>query len=377
MDALPLPQVETLLRLVTENAPDHAFMLIDLHGRVTWWSKGAENVFGYTAAQIVGEPAAILFAPDDKAAGLPDYEILVAKADGPAEDDRWMRRRDGSLFWANGIMVAVRDEMGEPIAFGKILRNRTDVKEQLETLRNEARDAHAAGRRKDIFLGMVSHELRNPLAPIANAVAIVRGSLREMTHEVAFSLGAIERQLHVLERLVHDLTEHTRITSGKVELRMERVVMQRLLREVVDDLMPRAQGRRQKLELLAPEGEIVVNGDRDRLHQVFTNLVVNSLKYTPEGGNIWVKANTEGEEALMKVGDDGIGIPTEMQPRIFELFTQVDSARHASQGGLGIGLSLVKDLVAMHGGSVQVRSDGTGKGSEFMVRIPLAAMGRA
>ena len=377
MDALPLPQVETLLRLVTENAPDHAFMLIDLHGRVTWWSKGAENVFGYTAAQIVGEPAAILFAPDDKAAGLPDYEILVAKADGPAEDDRWMRRRDGSLFWANGIMVAVRDEMGEPIAFGKILRNRTDMKEQLETLRNEARDAHAAARRKDIFLGMVSHELRNPLAPIANAVAIVRGSLREMTHEVAFSLGAIERQLHVLERLVHDLTEHTRITSGKVELRMERVVMQRLLREVVDDLMPRAQGRRQKLELLAPEGEIVVNGDRDRLHQVFTNLVVNSLKYTPEGGNIWVKANTEGEEALMKVGDDGIGIPTEMQPRIFELFTQVDSARHASQGGLGIGLSLVKDLVAMHGGSVQVRSDGTGKGSEFMVRIPLAAMGRA
>ena len=373
MDALPKPQVEALLHRVTEEAIDHAFMLLDRSGRVAWWSKGAQRIFGYTPEEILGQPSEMLFEPDDKAAGMPDYEILVATMDGPAEDDRWMRRRDGSLFWANGIMVAVKDEHGETLAFGKILRNRTDMKEQLETLRNAALDAHLAARRKDIFVGMISHELRNPLAPIANAAAILRASVPQPTHEVAFALGAIERQLQVLERLVRDLTEHTRMTTGKMDLRLEPIVIQRLLREVMDDLLPRARGRGQHLELLATEGDIVVSGDRDRLHQVFTNLVVNSLKYTPESGHVWVKAMTEGEEALIKVTDDGIGIPTEMQSQIFELFTQVDSSRKASQGGLGIGLALVKELVTLHGGSVQVKSEGPGKGSEFMVRMPLIA----
>ena len=377
MEALPTPQVETLLRLVAEQALDHAFMLIDRGGRVIWWSKGAENIFGHTAEQIVGRPAAVLFAPDDKASGIPDYEVEVAVRDGPSEDDRWMVRRDGSLFWANGIMVALRDEKGETLAFGKILRNRTDLKEQVETLRNAARDAQAAARRKDTFLGIISHELRNPLEPIANAVGIMRATMGDMTHEVAYALGAIERQLHVLERLVRDLMEHTRIASGKADLRLEPIVLQAVLREIVADLGPRARTRRQELEFLAAEGDIVVEGDRDRLHQVFTNLVVNSLKYTPEGGHVWVKASTEGEEALVKVGDDGIGIPTEMQPRIFELFTQVEASRPAAQGGLGIGLSLVKNLVTLHGGTVQVRSDGVGKGSEFMVRLPLLRKGPA
>jgi two-component system CheB/CheR fusion protein len=377
MDSVSPGQVEHMLRQLAEQALDHAFMLLDPQGRVLWWSRGAERIFGYAPGEIVGKDSRILFAPGDQEAGVPDYEQLVASSDGPAEDDRWMLRRDGSRFWANGIMAALRDDAGKVIAFGKILRNRTDLKEQLETLRNAASEAQAAARRQDIFLGMLSHELRNPLAPIANAVAILRSATGEMSHEVAYAIGAIERQRHMLERLVNDLLEHTRVTSGKVDLRLERVVLQELLAAVTRDLASRAQSRGQSLELLAPAGDIVVNADRDRLHQVFTNLVVNSIKYTPEGGHIWIKASSEGDDALVKVTDDGIGIPTEMQPRIFELFTQVESARGSSQGGLGLGLAIVKDLVALHGGSVQVRSEGPGKGSEFSVRMPLVAQGPA
>jgi two-component system CheB/CheR fusion protein len=143
----------------------------------------------------------------------------------------------------------------------------------------------------------------------------------------------------------------------------------------VDDVRELIRQRRHEVEVVAPEGAVTVEGDRDRLHQVVVNLLVNAAKYTPEGGNIWVKVTTEGEEAVLKVGDNGVGIPTEMLPRIFDLFTQVESTRGASRGGLGIGLALVKNLVALHGGSVQVRSDGVGKGSEFAVRLPLRQPG--
>ena len=377
MDGPAQRDIGRLLYLLTEQASDHAFLMLDLQGRVTWWSKGAEEIFGHTPEQILGKPSGVLFAPDDQAARVPEWEVDVANRDGPAEDDRWMVRRDGSRFWANGILVAIRDDDGRTLGYGKILRNRTDVKEQLDTLRNRAREAQAEARRRDVFLGMLSHELRNPLGPIGNAVAIVRAATKELAPETSFALNVIERQMHLLERLVQDLMEHTRVGSGKVDLRLEPIVLQELLGQVVADHRDRARARHQQLELIATEGAILVNGDRDRLRQVMTNLVVNALKYTPEHGHIWVKANTEGDETLIKVEDDGIGIPTDMLPRIFELFTQVENSRAESQGGLGLGLPLVKELVSMHGGTVQVRSDGPGKGSEFCVRLPLLAKGGA
>ena len=372
MDGTSHREIERLLLLLTQQAPDHAFMMIDVQGRVAWWSKGAEHIFGHTAEQIIGKPAEVLFAPDDQAARVPEWEIQVALRDGPAEDDRWMMRRDGSRFWANGILVAIRGEDGQTLAYGKVLRNRTDVKEQLDALRNLAREAQADARRRDVFLGMLSHELRNPLGPIANAVAIVRAASKDLAPEASFALNVIERQMHLLERLVQDLGEHSRVAAGKVDLRLEPVVLQELLGQVVADHRDRARARRQQLELIATEGAILVNADRDRLRQVVTNLVVNALKYTHEDGHIWVKAVTEGDEALLKVEDNGIGIPTEMLPLIFDLFTQVESSRGESQGGLGLGLALVKELVTLHGGTVQVRSDGVGKGSEFTVRLPLS-----
>ena len=375
MEPLSNDEVERRLLLVTRRSNDHAFMLLDPAGRVQWWSDAAETIFGYSSAEIVGRSVDQLFVDEDRATGIPEYERTVSQVDGPAEDDRWMRRKDGSSFWATGILVELRDETGALLGFGKILRNRTDLKEQLESLRNLARELEATGKRKDAFLGVLSHELRNPLAPIANALGIIRAGVPEMTHELSYAVRVIERQMHMLERLVEDLLDLTRVGAGKVDLRLQPITLQELAAECLDDVGELVRQRRHEVELVAPEGAIEVDGDRDRLRQVIVNLLVNAAKYTPEGGHIWVKVNTEGEDAVLKVGDDGVGIPTEMLPRIFDLFTQVETSRSASRGGLGIGLSLVKTLVGLHGGSVQVRSDGTGKGSEFSVRLPLRKPG--
>jgi two-component system CheB/CheR fusion protein len=344
---------------------------MDPGGRVTWWSPGAEHIFGFRADEMVGREASRIFVPEDKDRGLAEHEMAVATDRGSAEDDRWQQRADGSRFWASGAMLSLRDADGSLVGFAKVLRNRTDLKEQLETLRNQGMRLDQEARRKDIFLSTLSHELRNPLAPLANAVQIIRMSLTPTPH-VEYALKVIERQMDLLNRLVDDLLDLTRITTGKVELKRRVVALHEIVERAVEATASLVADRKHRLEVILPPAALMVDVDPDRMTQVFVNLLSNAAKYTPSGGAIWVKATLEGDEVVTRFEDNGVGIPGEMLPRIFDLFTQVEAARSLSQGGLGIGLALVKDLVTLHGGSVQVRSEGTGKGSDFAVRLPLA-----
>jgi two-component system CheB/CheR fusion protein len=357
--------------MLSEQSLEHVVLLFDPTGRITWANPGAERIFGYPAGELPGKQGAELFVPEDLERGLAGHEFEVALRNGIAEDDRWQRRRDGSRFWAVGALVALHDESGRVVALAKVLRDRTDLKEHIETLRNHAIAMDEAARRKDAFLSTLSHELRNPLAPLTNAVQLIRMS-RAGAAELEFPLKVIERQVDLLRRLVDDLLDLTRIGAGKIQLEREPVVVQELLEQSVEDARPLIGERRHAIEVIVPGEPIRIAADRARLHQVFVNLLTNAAKYTPPGGRISLQATLEGNEAVVKVTDNGVGIPTEMQPRIFELFTQVETSRALSRGGLGIGLALVKDLVAMHGGSVQVRSEGAGKGSEFTVRLPAA-----
>jgi signal transduction histidine kinase len=175
----------------------------------------------------------------------------------------------------------------------------------------------------------------------------------------------------VLQRLVDDMLDLSRVGAGKIELQRRVVSLNEILRSAVESTRSAVAAQRHTLDLLLPDGDVFVEGDPDRLHQVFVNLINNAVKYTPAGGRIWVKGTAEPGEAVARVEDSGVGIPHEMLPRIFDLFTQTESTRGMSQGGLGIGLALVKNLVSLHGGSVQAKSDGPGKGSEFTVRLPL------
>jgi two-component system CheB/CheR fusion protein len=363
-------QTQELLRLLLQQARQHALILLDPAGAVVAWFPGAEQVFGYTAAEMVGQSVYRLFTPEDLQLGLADHELEVARRDGTAEDDRWMVRKDGTRLWANGVLVALRNEAGHIAGFGKTLRDRTDVRERLDALENRVAALLKADERKNVFLGTLAHELRNPLAPLVNAVRLL-GLARPGDPDLTYPTKLIERQVEFLRRLVDDLLDVTRIGAGKIDLKKEPVNLADLLSRVTEACRPEADERRQQLALLLPAGAIALEADPARLQQVFTNLLTNAIKYTPEGGRIWVKATVEGNEAVGGVEDTGVGIAPEMLPRIFEMFTQEEESRYRSEGGLGIGLSLVKDLVTLHGGSVQVRSEGKDKGSEFSVRLPL------
>jgi PAS domain S-box-containing protein len=363
---------DELLSLLIRQAREHAIILLDPRGTVVGWLGGSELVFGYTSAEMVGQSIFRLFTPEDLQRGLADHELEVARRNGAAEDDRWMVRKDGSRVWANGVVVSLRDESGRVVGFGKTLRDRTDVRAQVEALENRVAALQKADERKNIFLGTLAHELRNPLAPLVNAVQLLR-LRRPDDPDLTYPVMLIERQVEFLRRLVDDLLDVTRIGAGKIELKKERVRLGELLARVVESCRARAEERRHQMELILPAGAIVVEADPSRLQQVFLNLVTNAVKYTPEGGRVWVKATMEGREAVVDVEDTGLGISPEMLPKIFDLFTQEEESRYRSEGGLGIGLSLVKSLVTLHGGTVQVRSGGKGKGSQFTVRLPLAA----
>ncbi|MCY1036795.1 response regulator [Corallococcus sp. BB11-1] len=228
-------------------------------------------------------------------------------------------------------------------------------------------------RRKDEFLAMLGHELRNPLAAIMTAIGILERKGPVDTKEARMH-GIIQRQTHHLARLVDDLLDVSRITRGKVELRKEPLDLAESFQQVLSILRPRVEGRGLKLEVRLPRAPLWLEGDATRLEQIFTNLLDNAAKYTDQG-TVFVELLQEGvdgtAQAVLKVRDTGVGIPPEKLPGVFDLFSQVDTSLERSRGGLGIGLTLVRTLVRMHGGSVEATSGGYGEGSEFVVRLPL------
>ncbi len=236
------------------------------------------------------------------------------------------------------------------------------LKEQTEALA----DLH---RRKDEFLAMLSHELRSPLAPISNAVHLLR--LRKNEEPLQQKARTIiERQVTQLTRLVDDLMEVSRITTGRVQLRLDRVVVSGIVERAVETARPLMDQRRHELTVSLPTHPIWLNADASRLEQVLVNLLTNAAKYSDECGHIWLTVQEEGHDCVLRVRDTGVGIAPELLPRIFDLFTQAERSLDRSQGGLGIGLALVHRLAEMHGGKVTVIS-ALGQGSEFVVRLPM------
>jgi PAS domain S-box-containing protein len=236
------------LQLFADQAKDIAIVFLDADGDIEWFSHGAERLFGYTADEMVGQPIARLFTPEDVANGLPDLERAIAAHDGTSEDDRWMQRKDGSRLWASGAVVALRDEQRQVVGYGKMLRDRTEVREQVETLRNLLASAEAASARKDVFLSTLSHELRNPLAPLLNADAPHR--LSAVTPGLEQPLASSSGQIDVLRRLIDDLLEVARIHTGKIAMKTQPVSLHELLDEVVRSMAPAVERKRQHLELL-------------------------------------------------------------------------------------------------------------------------------
>ncbi len=257
---------------------------------------------------------------------------------------------------------------GADLALATDLAHRAGVAVENTQLYQALRDAD---RRKDEFLATLAHELRNPLAPIRNALQILKMP-RVDAATVGRSRDMMERQVHQLVRLVDDLLDVSRVMRGKIELRKERVELATVVARAVETVQPLVDAQGHELSVRLPHESLPLDADPVRLAQVVGNLLTNAAKYTESNGRIWLTAERDGDVSVLRVRDDGIGIAPAMLPRIFELFVQVDHASTKAQGGLGIGLTLVKNLVQMHDGSVEARSAGLGKGSEFTVRLPLS-----
>jgi PAS domain S-box-containing protein len=361
---------DELLQLWFAQTTDYGAILLDRQGTILELNSTAAAMFGYQPSELRGQPIHQLFIADDVRSGVPGYELQVASNSLDVNNDRWLRRSDGSTFWATGTTTGLHDSAGELVGFAKVLRNSTDVKEQIEALRERARNLGAINENKTLFLATLSHELRNPIASLTNALYLLeRGGFTEKDRQYPIKLMA--RQVEFIRHLVDDLLDVTRIGAGTVQLELRELDIREVIAHSVESIRPLLVERNQTLTQNILAKAMMVNADAVRLAQVFINLLTNAAKYSPEGGNIEIRASEGAGEAWVHIIDDGIGISSESAPHIFELFTRGDVASHGPKEGLGLGLALVKNFVELHGGSVQARSDGPGQGSEFTVRLPL------
>lgn len=351
---------------------DDAIIGKTLDGVVTSWNSAAERIFGYRAEEMIGQPTSRIIPadrPDDVDA------ILGAIRRGERVDhyETERIRKDGTRIQVSLSVSPIRDAAGRVTGAAKIARDVTArrglelQREQLLGVAQRARaEAEAASRSKDEFLAMLSHELRNPLAALRNAVYSARldANRRERALEIA------TRQAEQLGRLVDDLLDLSRIAQGAIRLNKHLVSLNELLERAAATASPLVEERSHRLSVSVPSEPLVCEGDPVRLEQVVGNLLDNAARYTNAGGHIELQLERRGGDAVLRVRDDGIGIAPEALPRIFELFVQAGRQPERAVGGLGIGLAVVRDLVALHRGRVEAHSEGPGRGAEFVVFLP-------
>lgn len=304
--------------------------------------------------------------PEDRERFCADIHRALTCPDGHFESQVRVLQKDGSVSWFEERGKVELDHQGRPVRLIGVAHDITVQKSAEHALK-------AAGRLKDEFLATLAHELRNPLAAIRNGVHVLRhrDPVNVNERRSLRPLSIIERQVEHLVHLVDDLLEVSRITTGKIALRRSRIDLAEVLHHAVEMAQPAIDRGGHELQMSCPADTLFLHGDTVRLAQVFANLLSNAAKYTNRGGKIWIAAERRHEDAVVTVRDTGVGISPEMLPRVFDLFVQVERTAGHAHGGLGIGLTLVRNLVELHGGAVEAHSKGVGHGSEFIVRLPI------
>ncbi len=336
----------------------------DCHtGRLLRVNRKYCEMLGYAAEELLNMNIQDITHPDDVAKNL---ELLGQAVHRGIDDytlEKRFVRKDGQIIWAQVTATIFRDRQGRPLYIVAVIQDLTERKRMEEALRE-------TDRRKDEFLATLAHELRNPLTPISNALQLLkRGASNPSV--VDNVLGMAERQMEQLVRLVDDLLDISRISRGKITLHKERVALDAVIQSALETARPHIEAAGHRLVVELPEAHVYLDADLTRLAQALSNLLINAAKYTEAGGQIRLTAHCEGEELLLDVRDTGIGIPREQLGKVFELFAQIEQPGGRVARGLGVGLALVKSLMELHGGSVQVASAGPGQGSTFTLRLPL------
>jgi two-component system CheB/CheR fusion protein len=359
--AAALRDSEERYRRIVQTAAEGVWV-IDAESRTTYTNGRMAEMLGCTAPEMLGRyPNDFLFEEDLEAAR---QEFRLKRQGDNRPFDFRLRRVDGSAIW---VRVANRPLYKDDGQFVGVLGMFSDItqRKQLEQALQEA------DRRKDEFLATLGHEFRNPLASIRNAAQALNVLGPANPTVIQETTELIDRQVEHLSRLVDDLQDVSQIARGQLTLKLEPVELAEVVARAVEIGRPLIEARRHDLTVSLPSEPVHLEADLTRLAQIFGNLLSNAAKYTPESGHIWLTAERAESEAVFRVRDTGVGIPAEMLRRVFDPFTQLNRGLSHAEGGLGIGLTLVRSLVEMHGGTVQAVSGGPGQGSEFVVRLPM------
>ncbi|WP_416136241.1 PAS domain S-box protein [Aquabacterium sp. A7-Y] len=355
-----LRRSEERFRLLAEGVQDYAIVMLDPQGHIESWNAGATAITGHSGAEILGRHFSLFYTAQDTQAAKPVRELARALQQGRAEDEGWRIRRGGGVFWAHVITTPVYESDGRLRGFAQVTRDMSE--------RRRLKDLEKSSRRMSEFLAMLAHELRNPLAPIRNAVSIMQLEAMQ-SPRLRTCRDIIDRQLTYLTRLVDDLLDVGRIATGKMSLKRERIDYRDVVERSIETVLPLVESRGHSLSVELPPEPVDLIGDATRLVQVVQNLLTNAAKYTDDGGTIRLQVCRDGATVTTTVSDNGRGIAANALEKVFDLFVQGNDAAPA-ESGLGIGLTLARTLVEMHGGVVSAESGGVGQGSTFTVRLP-------
>jgi PAS domain S-box-containing protein len=381
-----LRRSEERFRLLLEGVAEYAIFMLDPNGKVATWNTGAARIKGYTADEIIGQHFSVFYPQDAKDSGWPDHELQVAAEKGSFVDTGWRLRKDGTTFWANVTITAIRDDSGQLIGYAKLTRDMTEAKrieamehdnrqreEMLDAERSARMAAQRATRLKDEFLATLSHELRTPLSAILGwTQLLLRDGPPKRPDEQIRAIEVIDRNARAQVQLIDDLLDLSRIMTGKLRLDLHQISFASVIEAAVDSAMPAAEAKGIRMKAILGAGRDVISADGGRLQQVVWNLLTNAIKFTPKGGQVQVLLQRVNSHLELSVSDTGIGIPPDYLPYVFDRFSQKDSSTTRTFGGLGLGLAICKQLVELHGGSIRAASQGEGAGATFSVHLPLS-----
>jgi PAS domain S-box-containing protein len=357
-----LSHSEERFRLLVESVVDYAIFMLDPDGIVVSWNTGAQRIKGYHREEIIGKHVSRFYTAEDKDAGKPWEELATARRTGRVETEGWRIKKNGERFWARAVVNAVHDSEGRLRGFAKVTQDLTERRHS-EELQKTAQNVNE-------FIAMLAHELRNPLAPIRNAVQVMaQVPAGDGAHEAMRQ--TIDRQSAQLAHIVDDMIDISRITRGGLNIERTPLEIAEVVRRAVETAKPLIETGKHRLEVALPARPVFVHGDVHRLTQLLANVLNNAARYTAEGGKITVRAGAEDGRAVLRVSDTGRGIAPDMIERIFDMFVQGRAPLQRVGGGLGIGLALARKIAELHGGSLEAHSEGENRGSEFILRLPL------
>jgi len=359
---------------------DYAIFMLDTTGHIVTWNQGAARIKGYAANEIIGRHFSTFYPEADVVAGKPDWELVVAADSGRFEDEGWRVRKDGTLFWANVVITALRDDTGKLRGFGKVTRDLTARRQaELDRIDRErqqsaAMQAHAERlaeleKTKTDFLNLASHELRGPLSVARGYVSmLIDGSLTpDQFTPYAQIVGA---KLGQIEWLVQKMLETARLEYDKLSLNIRQVDVVPIVRRQIETLKP-LLGSDHRVRIDIDDGPMLVRADPDRIGTVVVNLLDNAIKYSPNGGEIVVKVASGGGRAFVSVSDQGVGIDPDDFPKLFSRFSRLEQEAVRGVDGTGLGLYIAREIARRHGGDIMVESR-LGAGSRFTLSLPMA-----